>query len=209
MLAQLDPRRLLARCVRCGLRGTVLCPECLRFPLTTSRTPVGLPVFALGRYDGHLADCVRRLKYHDETHLAYPLGRALRELTARSRIDLSGAALLPVPLHPLRLAERGYNQSALIGRHLVGPSGARLETSCLVRTEVRTAQALLSAAERRANLDGAFAARVARARSVGSPVFLLDDVVTTGSTADSCATALRAIGLGVTGVLACAVAQSA
>jgi ComF family protein len=209
MLAQLDPRRLLARCVRCGLRGTVLCPECQRFPLVGSRTPNGLPVLAMGPYGGHLADCVRRLKYHDETHLAFPLGTAFGELAAHARVELVGAALLPVPLHPLRLAERGYNQSALIGRHFAGRSGARLEASCLFRTEVRTAQALLSARERRSNLDGAFAARVARGESERLPVFLLDDVVTTGSTADSCATALRAVGRKVIGVLACAVAQSA
>lgn len=214
MLVHLDPRYWLACCVRCGVRGGVLCPDCLRLPLEACRTPGGLTVHGLGHYTGRLGECVRRLKYRDETHLAFPLGRALRTLAERSGLFQGRPLLLPVPLHPMRLAERGYNQSALVGRHVASPHGARLVTSCLFRSEVRRAQATLSGAERRTNMLGVFRADAPRDRRLERPgprveVFLLDDVVTTGSTADACAAALAQVGVSVGAVLACAIAGDA
>jgi len=162
-------------------------------------------VSAIGPYSGHLGQCVRRLKYHDETHLAFPLGRALGLLLARAQRLPEGTLILPVPLHPARLVERGYNQSALIGRALARGTGVRVVTGVLLRTEARAAQAGLSGRERRANLLGAFVARSCEPQQ--APVFLLDDVVTTGSTIDACSGALLQIGVEIAGVLACAIAD--
>src|SRR5688572_4454637 len=100
MLAHLDPRHWLASCARCGLPGGVLCALCAQLPLHAGRTPGGLSVSSLGRYAGYLGECLRRLKYHDETHLAFPLGRALCTLARRSALVQSEPLLLPVPLHP-------------------------------------------------------------------------------------------------------------
>jgi ComF family protein len=209
MLAHLDPRHWLASCVRCGLGSGVLCEGCTKLPFHLGRTPGGLEVKSIAPYAGHLGECLRRLKYHDETHLAFPLGRALRALAENSALASQKLLLLPVPLHPARLAERGYNQSALIGRQLASGPGARLVTGCLFRHTMRTAQAQLSGAERRTNMLGVFRAlpaKAPRSESALSEIFLLDDVVTTGSTVDACAAALASVGIQVRAVLACAIA---
>jgi len=206
MLGRLDPRHWLARCVRCGCPGGELCGVCAEHPLAIGHTPRGLLIQSVGRYAGHLAECIRRLKYHDETHLAFPLGRALRTLTHDSALFEGSPSVIPVPLHATRLAERGYNQSALVARHFASSSGARVVTSCLFRREARKAQAQLSASERRSNVLGAFQAQPLGRAGARSAVLLLDDVVTTGSTIDACAAALERIGVTVQGVLSCALA---
>jgi len=205
MLPWLDPRHFLAHCVRCGTRGAPLCRSCRALPIATAETPAGHRVSAIGAYAGYLGQCLRRLKYHDETHLAFPLGRALADLLTRSECLPRRSVLVPVPLHPARLVERGYNQSALVGRVLAGNTDSRVVTSVLLRTEQRAAQAGLSGRERRTNLLDAFLAR-AEERPL-SRVFLVDDVVTTGSTIDACSAALARVGIEVSGVLACAIAD--
>jgi ComF family protein len=112
---------------------------------------------------------------------------ALRSLVATSDV------LVPVPLHPRRLRERGFNQSALLAEEIGRRAGRLACAEALVRRRDTVPQAGLSAASRRRNVEDAFAVR-RRARVAGRVVTLVDDLVTTGATARACARALRGAG---------------
>ena len=111
-----------------------------------------------------------------------------------ARRVLEGAeALVPVPLHPRRQRERGFNQSELLAEALGRRARIGVAAAALVRRQDTRSQTGLSAAARRANVKGAFAVR-RRASIAGRVVVLVDDVLTTGATASACAQALRAAG---------------
>jgi ComF family protein len=101
--------------------------------------------------------------------------------------------LIPVPLHPRRLRERGFNQASLIARQLGRRVGRSCDDRVLVRRRDTVPQAGLSAAARRRNVAGAFGVR-RRGLVAGHVVTLVDDVLTTGATACACAQTLRAAG---------------
>lgn len=151
----------------------------------------GLSVHAAGLYGGPLATAIQRLKFGDRSDLARPLGELLRRLALERALEAD--VLVPVPLHPRRLAARGYNQSALLARRLAKTLDAQVDTASLVRRADGRAQLALSRSERQANLVGAFAVTDPRAL-FGRRVALVDDVVTTGATAAACADALLAAG---------------
>jgi ComF family protein len=136
-----------------------------------------------------LARAVQHLKYGGRRGVAETLGALLAE-----RYPFADDALLvPVPLHHRRLRTRGFNQAVLLARALARRRHLALAPRALVRTRVTRAQPGLAATARRANLAGAFAVR--RADLVaGRHVVLVDDVLTSGATADACARALRAAG---------------
>lgn len=103
-------------------------------------------------------------------------------------------AVVPVPLHPWRLRERGYNQSALLAREAGKLLSVPVVEGSLVRQSNGRAQVKAAdAAERRRNVEGAFRCR--DERLAGKHVVILDDVCTTGATLDSCAVALRGAGV--------------
>lgn len=152
------------------------------------------PAFTLvacGMYGGALASAVRRLKYGDRPDLAGPLG-ALLAATADAA-DLRADLVVPVPLHPRKLRERGYNQSALLAASVARTVRAPLVARGLVRTRDTAPQASLSKRRRRDNIAGAFRVR-SPADVHGKRILLMDDVATTGATLRACAESLLAAG---------------
>ncbi len=147
----------------------------------------------LGPYDGLLREVILRLKHSSGERLAEMLGELWATHDERRFRPLGADAVVPVPLHWWRRWQRGYNQSEALARSLA----ARLQLPCqarwLQRIRNTPSQVQQSAAVRRDNVRGAFAARP-RPELRGKTILLVDDVLTTGSTASEAARALRAAG---------------
>jgi ComF family protein len=151
-----------------------------------------------------MAQAIVRMKYESRPDLARPLGDLLwRALAPRTGTLRAGALVVPVPLHPLRLADRGYNQSALLAARVARYLGARFAPLALARGRDTPRQANLDRASRLANVAGAFSVRHPD-RVRDATVLLIDDVCTTGATLEACSSVLRAGGARevVTAVLA-------
>lgn len=155
---------------------------------------------AAALYTGPLREALHAFKFEGRRTLAAPLAELVREQWAAA-LPPGVDALVPVPLAPARERERGFNQAMLLAERL----GARLDVPVrarwLRRARATRPQTELSAAERRANVRGAFVGSPAVA---GRHVVVIDDVLTTGATAAECAEALKRAGARTVGVLAVA-----
>lgn len=161
-----------------------LCEDCLR------KRPFYHAAWAPYHYEGAILKAVHRLKYGCKDFAAKGLGPLLARFAAARLEDLQGLVVMPVPLHPRRLRERGFNQSLLLARHVSQSLSAELDFLSLRRVRYTQPQARLSKEERGKNVRGAFQLRhdaVIR----GRPILLVDDVVTTGNTINECARILR------------------
>lgn len=133
------------------------------------------------------------LKYKGRSRIGKEFGRELGEVLRL--LDFTGYnAILPVPVHRAKQLERGYNQAEEIARGigeiLLTPS----ETDWLVRNRYTQSQTSMNAIARRTNVSGAFAGGKQASRIRGTVILLVDDVLTTGSTLNACATALLELG---------------
>jgi ComF family protein len=144
-------------------------------------------------YDDASREPILKLKHADRPDLA-PLfalwiGRAARDLVREAD------AVLPVPLHPLRLLRRRYNQAAEIARPLARREGIAYLPDALVRRRRTESQAGKSGSGRRRNVAAAFEVPAGKRRLIeGRRLLLIDDVMTTGATAEGCARALKSAG---------------
>ena len=183
-------RRLAAdACVRCSFSRrqsdefpASLCLECLG----REEDPIEV-IRAWGSYAGPLEAAIQALKYRGHHFLADPLSELLHEAWC---LDFSNGADLavPVPLHPARQRDRGYNQAELLARAFGRRTGVEVETRLLRKMRNTPPQARRSRAERLTGLSRAF---LARPGVKGADVLLVDDVCTTGATLRACAAALR------------------
>ena len=178
-------------CARCGipLMAPTSCARCQHDPPAfTAARAIGL-YRANGDRLNPLARAIWALKYHHRRSVAATLGALLAERYPFP----TDVTVVPVPLHIARLRERGFNQALLLARVLCRRRRLRLAPRALERQRATSAQAGLDAARRATNLRGAFWVRDTRA-VVERTIVLVDDVLTTGATAQACATALRAAG---------------
>ena len=193
-------RDLCAACAADLVRNVICCPRCA-LPLATPAPLCGeclqhAPPFAAAYvpfvYAAPLDQLVTSLKFGR----SLAAGRVLAELwidALRGTPALLPQALIPVPLHPQRLRERGYNQALELARPIAQTLGIALREDVLARTRATPAQSHLDAVERQRNLRGAFA--VVDGLEVPDHVAVIDDVMTTGATLRECARALLHVGV--------------
>jgi ComF family protein len=144
--------------------------------------------------------CLHALKFRGRRRLAHLLGREAGRRWVASG-ELSGAAaLVPVPLSRARRRERGYNQAELIARGVARETGIPIRLGILKRIRERPPQAGLSRSARRKNVTGVYRAKLPP-RLRGEVLLLVDDVLTTGATAEAASRALLAAGAGAVDVL--------
>jgi len=149
---------------------------------------------AVARFeDGPARQLVHRLKYSDRAELAGPMGRWMARAGAEI---LAGAdALAPVPLHAMRLWTRRFNQAAALAQALARETGAQCDPFLLARVKATRSQVGLSRAQRADNVQGAFRVpEEARPRVKDRRIVLVDDVLTSGATANAAARALLRAG---------------
>lgn len=205
----------------CGVWGTWLCERCLaqvmplppplcercgipvRQPGWCLRCVANPPPFeravAAGRFDGALREAIHALKYDRVTAVAVPLAMLA---AAAYGSPPAGAIVVPVPAHPRRVRARGIDHTLWLGKAMAEAWNLPCRPELLVRARDTAPQTNLSAEKRRRNVAQAFFALPGEA----TLVLLVDDVMTSGATATSCANALLAAGAARVDV--CTVARS-
>lgn len=173
-----------------------LCGDCSKSPPSFDRA------ISAGPYEGVLAEAIKLFKYKKKVHIGRALAEQMISFPPFYKGGTSGFSgesspyyLIPVPLHPKRLREREFNQSAIIASEIEKRLGIPVLTDILIRQHHTKSQVELDMKERRRNVVGAFTARnedVIKDKNL----ILVDDVYTTGSTVNECAKTLKRNGAG-------------
>ena len=169
--------------------GDHLCGFCLRQP------PVYARARAVVRYEEPVSHLLHLLKYAADSSTLPALAHVIEPFAYDLAQEFRPAVdrVIPVPLFPGRLKKRGLNQSLLLARIFFPQAGAALLVDAMIRTRDTPPQTTLDGAARRKNLRAAFAVRYPDA-VYGRRIFLVDDVLTTGTTVSECAKTLLAAG---------------
>lgn len=200
---------LASDCPLCQRSTTqIICPGCerqlqqLQLPHPEQFWQPPLPVLAWGTYGGSLKQLIAALKYQKRTQLAHPLGRRLAQVWLATPMARRSLVVVPIPMHPEKQKQRGFNQAALLAQAFCRQSGLPLKQQGLCRSRATEAQFGLSATARQQNLAGAFELGIDFLRKPPQhPVLLLDDIYTTGATALSAAETLRRHQISVYGIV--------
>jgi ComF family protein len=180
-------------CTICGIpfesfsEENHLCEECLR------KRPFFNGLGAPYLYQGGIMDAIHQMKYAGKTYLADSLGLLLASFATKWLDNPEGLLMMPVPLHPKKLRERGFNQSLLLARTMMPILGTELDFLSLRRVIYTRSQTGLKSEERRRNVRRAFAIDGKRELK-RKTVILVDDVATTGNTMNECARVLKKSG---------------
>jgi len=180
-----------------------LCPICGRpFESASEDHPCGAcimntPPFdalrAAAFYEGSMRDAILRFKFGGKTALTRAMADAAFDIYRKEFAEVDMDVIIPVPLHPLRLRWRGFNQSLLLARHIGKRAGLHTDAHTLKRIRDTVPQVELTPKQRATNVKGAFG--VSRSQSVdGKRILLVDDVATTCATLIECAKVLKKAG---------------
>ncbi len=150
---------------------------------------------AFGIYAPPLSEMIHLLKYERKTHLSNRLGIFLANLYLADTQLSSSSTIVPVPLHPTRIRERGYNQSHLLAEKVAEISHRELLADVVIRKKATKSQTALKHSERVANLKNAFSV-VYPEQLTGKSVTIIDDVFTSGTTINEMAKTLLDAGAG-------------
>jgi ComF family protein len=223
LLSLLFPRL----CHGCGkhlVKGEkLICTECIvQIPRTNYHNEVDNPVerlfwgrcsiekataFSFYHPEGRVKNLIHDLKYNGISDIGYELGKIFGNILAGSGFLKDTDIIIPVPLHPSKERKRGFNQSLVISRGIAEITGLPVDSTSLLRISGTATQTRKSRYERWLNVDGIFS--VSDYSGIrGRHIVLVDDVITTGSTIESCANELlkaegvkvSVVALAVTGV---------
>ena len=185
-------------CRRCGqpfegeFSGEFECTNCVEMGLRFEFAR------AVMQANATMLEAIHRVKYQQALWLEPLFDRLFSDGAVKQIGDWRGDCLVPVPLYPVRLRERGFNQAEQLCRNLSRSTGLNVETRAVKRTRVTQTQTLLSRGERLANMRGAFEPH--KVNLNGRRVVLVDDVLTTGATTSDCARACKEAGASAVGV---------
>ena len=173
-------------CEKCGEPFVTdrLCSNCRAHPLEIEK------IRSVALFDGVLRQAIHRFKYERLASMAEPFGDMLADYWRAEQFTADW--LIPVPLHPSRERDRGYNQSELLTRRLARRVNVPGNSKGLRRIRATAVQMTLNAAQRHENVAGAFECVEPRVR--GARVIIIDDVSTTGATLEACAQAVLKAG---------------
>jgi len=200
-------------CVSCGKGGVFLCRKCrnkliyLQPPLCTRCSkPIRIGticpkcqaqnldidgIYSIFKYGGAIRQAVIQFKYENTKVLADPLSYFMMEYLKKHQLSFD--LIIPVPIHKLRLRERGYNQSSLLAQRLSRITRIPVAEGVLIRTKHTPSQAKSdNVDQRRKNIKNAF--KCVSHDISGKRILLIDDVCTSGATLNSCATSLKSAG---------------
>ena len=164
-----------------------LCPSCQGKPFVFDQAWSAL------LYEGPVRDCLHHFKYRERALLAKPFSDILAHF-AETSLPLTGFdAIIPAPLFSRREKERGYNQSLLLSQPIGPAFGLPLLRHSLIRSRETPSQISLSKEKRLKNVSGAFEVRTPHLIQK-KRLLLVDDILTTGATANACASALKEAG---------------
>jgi len=186
-------------CPCCGIPLTGagadhLCGDCL-----VSRPPYAI-ARAVARYEAVLLDAIHAFKYKGKITTGEVLGKIMAGYAYPDFSIADYSLIVPVPLHPKRLRERGFNQAVILAREISKRFSVRLDFLTLRRHVFTEPQVSLGKDQRTANVRGAFVVKEGK-KIQGQKIILVDDVYTTGSTVKECAGALMAHGAAEVAVL--------